>query len=927
MFRSNSPQPSSRLSLSERPGRDTSHRVGNRWRWLATVAVATACLAAAPPLSRSAPRLVNEVPADRMLEPPVEIDPGPSEFASIHEGGLAALELGAPFLLPTADGHGAFLRLVARGVQGTGHRTYTFAGDPELGTPASAVASLAARDGLVGGIVRAGDGITLALAPLEPGLQEVRAIAGEHEKQCGGVAEPPAGGAGPDEGGLAEACGDSPLFQDVLVVYTAAAAAAAGGSEAIEKQIVASISLTNLSLKNSRLENRLRLVAAEEVDFPASGNPAADLAAMAFEPAGADIRARREAYGADLVQLVSVITVPGVGGIAYLFEDRADRAYSLVDPDGGLFTPAHEWGHNFGCCHALGDGGGCGVGGYYPFSNGWRFQAGGGTKATIMAYTPDGAERIPHFSNPYVRYFGEPTGSTAPPGANNARTIGLTSLSISNFRCSLVGAPDCNGNGVPDPVDLIDGTSADCNLNGVPDECESGLECPPDELKLFPVDGDPRILDAFGTSISIGQRRTQADPSPYLVVGAYGDDVDAGNSGAAFVWRRSGAAWVQEAKLKAPVPTPNAAFGWSVSAFRRESQPQPSLPERSFIAAGAYRHAEGTQPASGAVFLFARNANTPIGQWPLARTVRRANAPAGELFGYSVALTRINIDAAETLVVGAPKVSGTGRVFVYRVLTDDNLALPGPRTLAFPNATANTDFGWSVAIDPLVPDPNTPADPALRRAIIAAGAPGYSNGIGRVRLFERNLGATSIFPASGTTIAPPGSDASAGMRFGEAVAISDNLVAVGAPGRNGGRGSVYVFRRTGFTSSVGVWLFAQKLEIGSSAVEGDRFGASVALETEPDGTVTLVVGAPRRDVSTALGVQADAGSIFVYRRLPSATSFTLVGERAAFDARRGDEFGFSLLARPGEAWIGAPFNDDQGLNAGSIYFLAEPAGP
>jgi hypothetical protein len=48
--------------------------------------------------------------------------------------------------------------------------------------------------------------------------------------------------------------------------------------------------------------------------------------------------------------------------------------------------------------------------------------------------------------------------------------------------CALVGmtmvvplgarATDCNGNGVPDVLDLQRGTSADCNHNGVPDECD-----------------------------------------------------------------------------------------------------------------------------------------------------------------------------------------------------------------------------------------------------------------------------------------------------------------------------------------------------------------------------------------------------------------------------------------------------------------------
>ncbi|MDY7107665.1 MAG: sialidase family protein [Planctomycetota bacterium] len=47
-----------------------------------------------------------------------------------------------------------------------------------------------------------------------------------------------------------------------------------------------------------------------------------------------------------------------------------------------------------------------------------------------------------------------------------------------------VGEYDCNGNGIPDPQDIADGTSGDCNANGIPDECEFPPPCPGD------LDGD-----------------------------------------------------------------------------------------------------------------------------------------------------------------------------------------------------------------------------------------------------------------------------------------------------------------------------------------------------------------------------------------------------------------------------------------------------
>jgi hypothetical protein len=36
---------------------------------------------------------------------------------------------------------------------------------------------------------------------------------------------------------------------------------------------------------------------------------------------------------------------------------------------------------------------------------------------------------------------------------------------------------DCNGNGIPDQMDIANGTSTDCNLNGIPDECDPLVDC------------------------------------------------------------------------------------------------------------------------------------------------------------------------------------------------------------------------------------------------------------------------------------------------------------------------------------------------------------------------------------------------------------------------------------------------------------------
>jgi hypothetical protein len=47
------------------------------------------------------------------------------------------------------------------------------------------------------------------------------------------------------------------------------------------------------------------------------------------------------------------------------------------------------------------------------------------------------------------------------------------------YVATLVVTPpaDCNGNGIPDQIDIANGTSTDCNLNGIPDECDPLVDC------------------------------------------------------------------------------------------------------------------------------------------------------------------------------------------------------------------------------------------------------------------------------------------------------------------------------------------------------------------------------------------------------------------------------------------------------------------
>ncbi|MCH7819670.1 MAG: T9SS type A sorting domain-containing protein, partial [Candidatus Marinimicrobia bacterium] len=76
------------------------------------------------------------------------------------------------------------------------------------------------------------------------------------------------------------------------------------------------------------------------------------------------------------------------------------------------------------------------------------------------------------------------------------------------------------------------------------------------EAKLLPSDG--AALDHFGSSVSIS--------GDYAVVGATGDDDNAPDAGSAYLFKRSGTSWTQEAKILASDGATGDYFGLSGSA-------------------------------------------------------------------------------------------------------------------------------------------------------------------------------------------------------------------------------------------------------------------------------------------------------------------------------------------------------------------------
>ena len=149
------------------------------------------------------------------------------------------------------------------------------------------------------------------------------------------------------------------------------------------------------------------------------------------------------------------------------------------------------------------------------------------------------------------------------------------------------------------------------------------------------------------------------------------------------------------------------------------------------------------------------------------------------------------------------------------------------------------------------------------------------------------------------------SDGEAGF-FGSALAISGDTIVVGNDRTNSNSGSAYVFERHD-----GVWSETLKLRAPDEAGEGERFGASAAVERD-----RIVIGA---SADRFFGVFS--GSTYVFRR--GEDGWALEVQLFAGDRDHHDQFGYSV-AISGETILVGAYGDDDYL--GSAYVFTHQPG-
>ncbi len=297
----------------------------------------------------------------------------------------------------------------------------------------------------------------------------------------------------------------------------------------------------------------------------------------------------------------------------------------------------------------------------------------------------------------------------------------------------------------------------------------------------------------FGVSVSLGEHRA--------LVGAFEDDGQGYNSGAAYIFRELvSPGWTRIQKLQASGGSELDEFGVSVSLYE----------ERALIGARGDDNALGEN--AGAAYIFERQQN---GKWSQVDKLTANDGGPSDWFGAVVSLW------GDTAVIARSASSGgVGAVYVFERAAGGNWT----QTAKLSGSSAGGDrFGKSVSLH-------------LDRALV--GAPGDSpsgTASGSAIVFERS--GAGAWSRVGKLVA---SDASAGDLFGESVSLSGDRALVGAVSdedQGEGTGAAYLFAK----GPSGQWIQVTKL-LNPAAAGGDLFGESVSLSGD-----RALVGAPLDD--------------------------------------------------------------------------------
>jgi hypothetical protein len=391
--------------------------------------------------------------------------------------------------------------------------------------------------------------------------------------------------------------------------------------------------------------------------------------------------------------------------------------------------------------------------------------------------------------------------------------------------------------------------------------------------------------DRFGGAIALSRDgNTLAVGTPYEDGPAAGDQTSnaAPNSGAVYVFARSGSTWTQQAYLKA-----SNAEGGDINDQNSGDQFGESISlsaDGNTLAVGAAREdsaattvgGDETSNAvtnAGAVYVFTRSGSV----WTQQAYIKSSNngvgyQNSGDLFGHALALS----GDGNTLAVGADGEDSAITVTFYDS-SDPNYPYRVSGITTNPNDNSASNSGavyvfrrngavWSQ--ETLLKATNAEAGDGFGSALsISYDGNLLAVGTGRSNDTDGEKSSTvGVYDYTETDSSINGHlhPVEQSSPLGSAPEVDDN-----APGS----GAVYVYQRT-----VTSWKQHAYIKSSNTGV-GDRFGYALALSGDGN---SLAVGAFGED-SNATGIEGDqsnnimdrAGAVYIYRRNPNPTPYAV----------------------------------------------------
>ena len=450
--------------------------------------------------------------------------------------------------------------------------------------------------------------------------------------------------------------------------------------------------------------------------------------------------------------------------------------------------------------------------------------------------------------------------------------------------------------------------------------------------------------DLFGHSVAIdGDTMVVGAPQEdSSATGVDGDQTDdsATDSGAAYVFTRSGGTWSQQAYLKSSDTDPGDLFGFSV-AVAGDTVVVGSIGEDSNATGVDGDSTDDSATNSGAAYVFTRSGGT----WSQQAYLKPSSTDNGDFFGASVGISDDTVvvgayfeDSAATGVDGNDADNSATNSGAAYVFTRSGSAWSQQAYLKASNTGNADDFGFSVAIE---------GDTVVVGSI---GEDSDATGVNGNQLDNSTIngGAAYVFARSGSTWSQQAylkaSNTDASDIFGNSVAVDGDTVVVGAPNEDSGAtgvdgnqadnsatesGGGYVFTRSG-----GSW--SQQAYVKASNTDADdSFGVSVEVLGD-----TAVFGA-HRESSNSTGINgnegdnsaSNSGAAYVLTR--SGNTWSQQNYLKASNTDTGDVFGFSVATSGDTVVVGADGErsnatgvdgnqaDNSIANAGAAYVFVE----